>query len=279
MPKNFQPRAWRSAPRPRGFTRGFTLAEMLIVVAIIAVLAAIMFPVFARARESARRASCLSNVRQLGMSFQQYFQDYDEQFPLLGKNGAAETSWFFTLQPYIKSTQLLRCPDDTAANWPRSQAEWNNPGVTLAPDGVTKLRRASYALNGYLPAGNSNAGQGGNFPHIASIQKPASVIFLSESPSSRTGNYFHAHAWNPPASTEHWLADKDRPDDLAYDRHMGGFNAGFLDGHAKWMKWEAAWANRDPSVGGQSVTWIDSAGLPQSGTTPPMKGMFDPRQY
>lgn len=262
-----------------GRARGFTLIELLVVIAIIAILAAMLFPVFARARENARRTSCLSNVRQLGMAFQQYFQDYDEQFPLLGKGGASETSWFFTMQPYIRSTAMLRCPNDTAQFWPRSESDWMNPSVTLAPDGVSKLRRASYVLNGYLPAGNSNAGQGGNFPHIASIQKPSSLIFLSESPSERTGNYFHAHAWNAPASSSHWLMDRDRPDDLAYDRHLGGFNAAFLDGHARWMRWDVAWANRDASVAGHSASWVDSAGAAQSGTTPPMKGMFDPRQY
>ena len=89
------------APRPRAFRSrsGFTLVELLVVIAIISVLAAILFPVFARARENARRTSCLSNQKQLGLAFTQYFQDYDEQFPLLGKGGAAETSWFFTLQP------------------------------------------------------------------------------------------------------------------------------------------------------------------------------------
>src|SRR5947199_7262559 len=59
----------------------FTLIELLVVIAIIAILAAILFPVFARARESARRAACLSNLKQLGISFQMYAQDYDETFP------------------------------------------------------------------------------------------------------------------------------------------------------------------------------------------------------
>ena len=257
---------------------GFTLVELLVVIAIISILAAILFPVFARARENARRTSCLSNVKQLGLGFMQYFQDYDEQFPLLGRGtGAAETSWFFTMQPYIKSTQMMRCPSDTATTWV-ADADYMNPDVAYLPDGTTRARRSSYTLNGYLPAGNSNPGQGGNFPHLAAIEKQANLIFLSESPSTFGGNYFHAHVWNPPTSMGHWLAASNRPDDLAHNRHLEGFNATFLDGHAKFMKWEQAFADRDPSVGGQSVTYVNSSGNTVTAITPPLKGMFDPRQ-
>lgn len=243
---------------PGRLKSAFTLIELLVVIAIIAILAAILFPVFGRARENARRTSCLSNHKQLGLAFTQYFQDYDEQFPLLGKNGAPDTSWFFTMQPYIKSIQMMRCPSDTSPAWITGE-DYFKPAVTG--------RRSSYTLNGYLPAGNSTAAQGGNFPHIASIQKPANVIFIVDSPEFRTdgvtpftGNYFHAHVWNAPFSTGHWVAATNRPDDLAYNRHLGGFNATFLDGHVKFTRFEQAWADRDASL------------------TPPLKGMFDPRQ-
>lgn len=270
----------------RGLSRkkyGFTLIELLVVIAIIVILAAILFPVFSRARENARRTSCLSNTRQLGLAFHQYFQDYDEQFPLLGKKVGAdslapvETSWFFTMQSYIKSTQMLRCPSDTSNTWV-ADADWHNSSVTHLPDGVTRARRSSYTLNGYLPQGNSNPTQGGNFPHIASIQKTSEVIFLSESPTNFNGNYFHAHTWNPPVSASHWVVAKNRPDDLAYDRHLEGFNAAFLDGHAKFVRWEQAWANRDPSYGGETVSYTKADGTVVTGVTPPLKGMFDPRQ-
>ena len=67
--------------RRQGSPRGFTLIELLVVIAIIAILAAILFPVFAQAREKARQATCLSNLKQLSLGVLMYVQDYDEQFP------------------------------------------------------------------------------------------------------------------------------------------------------------------------------------------------------
>src|ERR671911_538305 len=105
--------ALRAGPRPR---RGFTLIELLVVIAIIAILAAILFPVFAQAREKARSASCLSNIKQLGLTLQMYAQDYDETLP----NHAADTAnfldakapanWAKAVSPYAKNTQIFSCP-------------------------------------------------------------------------------------------------------------------------------------------------------------------------
>src|SRR5213596_1653099 len=93
---------------------GFTLIELLVVIAIIAVLAAILFPVFARARESARRATCTSNLRQLGLAVAQYLQDYDERFPSgqnwHGTSPAVDRGYYlgnrFQLLPYIKNESV-----------------------------------------------------------------------------------------------------------------------------------------------------------------------------
>src|SRR5438552_10933255 len=118
--------------------KGFTLIELLVVIAIIAILAAILFPVFAQAREKARQTSCLSNLKQVGLGFIMYTQDYDEQFPAGCANVPQQPGWTYTrlhivppqwssqqnhprvvasyhifswtLQPYIKNSQIYACP-------------------------------------------------------------------------------------------------------------------------------------------------------------------------
>ncbi len=109
----------------------FTLIELLVVIAIIAILAAILFPVFARARENARRASCQSNLKQIGLGVLQYVQDYDENFPLAVTGSTSNTSqppvgWADSIQPYLKSLQIYQCPSDT--NGPNSDP--TQPGYT-----------------------------------------------------------------------------------------------------------------------------------------------------
>jgi prepilin-type N-terminal cleavage/methylation domain-containing protein/prepilin-type processing-associated H-X9-DG protein len=93
----------------KGKRSAFTLIELLVVIAIIAILAAILFPVFAQAREKARAASCLSNMKQLGLAMFMYVQDYDERFPTSWAKGFPGDPKFF-VQPYMKSTKILLCP-------------------------------------------------------------------------------------------------------------------------------------------------------------------------
>ncbi len=120
------------------FRKGFTLIELLVVIAIIAILAAILFPVFAQAREKARAISCISNLKQIGMGFIQYQQDYDETTPpgWTPDDSNDDGRWQFTLQPYIqkygvadphaaannvKSKGVYSCPDYPAAQWNKAQ--------------------------------------------------------------------------------------------------------------------------------------------------------------
>src|SRR5947208_12556668 len=105
----------------------FTLIELLVVIAIIAILAAILFPVFAQAREAARKTSCLSNTKQLGLGIMQYVQDYDEMYPCnswdtpiiaTADNDThsplyrSAMQWLWRIQPYMKNRQLFVCPSD-----------------------------------------------------------------------------------------------------------------------------------------------------------------------
>ncbi len=149
---------WRRLPFSRKFPSSraaFTLIELLVVIAIIAILAAILFPAFAKARESARRASCSSNMKQLGLALMQYTQEYDERYPAglpttIQRKGIG---WAGEIYPYVKSTQVYACPSAT------------NGGTSTAA-GASSI---SYALNTFI-ADHS----------LASIDDTARYVMLSE---------------------------------------------------------------------------------------------------
>jgi prepilin-type N-terminal cleavage/methylation domain-containing protein/prepilin-type processing-associated H-X9-DG protein len=114
--ENTMNRKHRNSEQKR-LSAGFTLIELLVVIAIIAILASILFPVFARARENARRSSCQSNMKQIGLGIMQYTQDYDEKFPsglvIGGYDSWKGIGWAGQSYPYIKSAQIFKCPSDS----------------------------------------------------------------------------------------------------------------------------------------------------------------------
>jgi prepilin-type N-terminal cleavage/methylation domain-containing protein/prepilin-type processing-associated H-X9-DG protein len=150
----------------RALARGFTLIELLVVIAIIALLAAILFPVFARARESARRASCQSNLKQLGLGIAQYVQDYDESYPV-GYSGPdySGVGWAEKIYPYVKNVQVYVCPD-----------EQRSFTLDFATGPSTQ---ESYGLNANLvnPAGDFNTAPK---PKMSNLNAPAKTVMLFE---------------------------------------------------------------------------------------------------
>ena len=137
--------------------KGFTLIELLVVIAIIAILAAILFPVFQKVRENARRTACLSNQKQLGLAILQYNQDFDESMPNgIGGNGRA-SGWAGQIYTYAKSDGLFTCPDDS-----------------------TSHVISSYGINGNIITRAGGAQLTSTSSPLSAFNAPASTVLLFE---------------------------------------------------------------------------------------------------
>ena len=203
--------------------RAFTLIELLVVIAIIAILAAILFPVFAQARDAARKASCQSNLKQIGNSIQMYSQDYDEVLPYLAicpagvtftyPNGTTGTCnlWYHPLYTYIKNNGVWNCPS--------------------AP---TKY------VGGYHPPGGYGGNQFAWGLSLAAYTKPADLGMVMDGGWNRNNQTAYNDAcW---IDAPYYLVDWDEGG-AAVDnasapapRHASGTNTLFLDGHVKLLK-------------------------------------------
>ncbi|MDH7568889.1 MAG: DUF1559 domain-containing protein [Armatimonadota bacterium] len=217
--------------KQRSGKKGFTLIELLVVIAIIAILAAILFPVFARARENARKATCQSGMKQLASGFMMYYQDYDEGYPWYrfgpgspGKYNANYYWWPEMLYPYTKNIQVGHCPSS-----PRQRTA----GTTTADFWY------GFGYNYHL--GKNASSHGATYEQPAAQERAAETLLLADSTV-----YI---VWCPVANPNYWYdggtggtsatLPADRP--MARyqgvgDWHMDGANVAFCDGHVKWFK-------------------------------------------
>jgi prepilin-type N-terminal cleavage/methylation domain-containing protein/prepilin-type processing-associated H-X9-DG protein len=221
----------RTAPDQRKKRAAFTLIELLVVIAIIAILAAILFPVFARARENARRASCQSNLKQIGLGVMQYTQDYDERLPIgLNTDGPVYFNgqlwpqftlrWTNLIDPYTKSTQIYTCP---------SQSEFD----------------IGYGLNVNLVS-FSFARSLVEIPDVAGTALAVDAADVGASPGSNPNEYKGVATnhwnWDPPGA---WTGGPNfgsgytatgGPQRRSVPRHFDGPVILYADGHVKWMR-------------------------------------------
>jgi prepilin-type N-terminal cleavage/methylation domain-containing protein/prepilin-type processing-associated H-X9-DG protein len=206
----------------RRHSHGFTLIELLVVIAIIAILAAILFPVFAQARESARKTSCLSNFKQLGTAVLMYIQDYDGAYPLAWYP-RPQYGFDVVLFPYIKNYQVYECPSNKVT--PRFWSGYQKSGLGPIP--------GSYAMNGDLTA-RAGVGDRAGLTESA-VLNPADTILMTEIWDTRG---------KQKAGPEHEIFTSTKNDVCAripVNIHQGGSNYNFCDGHAKWLRVEQTW--------------------------------------
>jgi prepilin-type N-terminal cleavage/methylation domain-containing protein/prepilin-type processing-associated H-X9-DG protein len=203
----------------------FTLIELLVVIAIIAILAAILFPVFARARENARRSSCQSNLKQISLGMLQYVQDYDERFPMwrhVSTGNWADTGWASNqtdsqpILPYTKSLQILQCPSET--NAASTQATANTYSDYFYNDNVGKEGSAGGGIN------------------LSQLDASSLTILLGDSRNNDAGNNTGGKTENAGGGVAQSDDDWNPATDTTVKRHLEGANYAFADGHVKWYK-------------------------------------------
>jgi prepilin-type N-terminal cleavage/methylation domain-containing protein/prepilin-type processing-associated H-X9-DG protein len=248
-----------------GKTKGFTLIELLVVMAIIALLAAILFPVFARAREAARKITCLSNIKQLGAALLMYADNWDEKFPngVKWESDGTEYSYCVPLLDYVQEKSLFHCPSDPGGD--NAFSYKTAAQCSFSPDYINALGESivfNQSASIPLGAGSFACWYGAS---LANIPSPSETITLFCGPSSpawlqiRIGppvsspelDAFSLLPWSGQGLGGCWMSFlcysggpfefpdvslTDLPKNLSV--HNGGTNYVFADGHAKWHRIE-----------------------------------------
>lgn len=240
----------------------FTLVELLVVIAIIAILASILFPVFARARENARRSACLSNFKQIGLGIMQYSQDYDETLPRFsfgggyngftgyGTNGDDGARWADMIQPYLKSTQIYDCPSGTKT------VTLYNRGTIATGGPYLDITTYSY---GYVTPNNATTNVGVAGRSLAQIEDSAGTLMIIEDGRQDAGAGAETQGRLIPNLSESIDSLGGRLNGFRHtncdpnDFNSYAFNALYADGHAKWKRLT------DVYEGGAMTQWTVNA--------------------
>lgn len=227
--------------KPSSVRSGFTLLELLVVIAIISLLAAILFPVFSRARENARRSTCQSNLKQIGLGMFQYAQDADEHFTY------ANAGWAGRIYPYVKSTQIFTCPSDTArATAPNTEISYAWSSVGVAVGSAINLSQFTAPAKTVMCHEVSGAFFDPSNPNSDGI--PAGIGSIMDQTGGegnvRGGNtgapsirvYATGTMGQRPASTNNLFYPQENMSLPPLEgRHLQGANFLAYDGHVKWM--------------------------------------------